>query len=80
MNRHIGDQRNVSNSLGNLGLAYAALGELHRAIELYEQELVIDHETGDRPVDWLADVTTGASLCSFPIAATDVQLLVNVVA
>ncbi len=34
--------------LGNLGLAYAALGEPRRAIEFHEQALVIDREIGDR--------------------------------
>jgi tetratricopeptide (TPR) repeat protein len=34
--------------LGNLGLAYADLGDARRAIELYEQALVIDREIGDR--------------------------------
>ena len=36
------------NALGNLGTAYAALGETRRAIELYEQALVIAREIGDR--------------------------------
>jgi tetratricopeptide (TPR) repeat protein len=34
--------------LGNLGLAYAALGDAHRAIEYYEQHLTIAREIGDR--------------------------------
>jgi tetratricopeptide (TPR) repeat protein len=34
--------------LGNLGLAYAALGETRRAIEHYEQHLAIARDTGDR--------------------------------
>ncbi len=34
--------------LGNLGLAYADLGEPRRAIEFYEQALAIDREIGDR--------------------------------
>ena len=34
--------------LGNLGLAYAALGETRPAIELYEQDLAIAREIGDR--------------------------------
>jgi tetratricopeptide (TPR) repeat protein len=33
---------------GELGNAYAALGETRRAIELYEQQLVITREIGDR--------------------------------
>ena len=36
------------NALGNLGLAYADLGEPRKAIEFYEQGLVIDREIGDR--------------------------------
>ena len=34
--------------LGNLGLAYADLGEVRRAIEYYEQALAIAREIGDR--------------------------------
>jgi len=34
--------------LGNLGNAYAALGEARKAIEFYEKALVIDREIGDR--------------------------------
>jgi len=35
-------------ALGNLGLAYAALGESRRAIQFYEQRLTIAREMGDR--------------------------------
>lgn len=35
-------------ALGNLGLAYAALGDSRRAIEFYQQNLQIARETGDR--------------------------------
>ena len=34
--------------LGNLGIAYADVGEVRRAIDLYEQRLVIARELGDR--------------------------------
>ena len=34
--------------LGNLGIAYAVLGETRRAIEFYEQQLVIGREVGYR--------------------------------
>jgi len=34
--------------LGNLGLAYADLGDAKKAIEFYEQQLVIVREIGDR--------------------------------
>jgi len=35
-------------ALGNLGVAYAVLGETRRAIEFHEQDLQIALETGDR--------------------------------
>ena len=35
-------------ALGNLGLAYAALGETRKAIEFYEQRIAIAREIGDR--------------------------------
>ena len=34
--------------MGNLGVAYADLGEVRRAIEYYEQQLEITREIGDR--------------------------------
>jgi len=46
--RAAGDRRREGNHLGNLGLAYAALGEVRRAIGYYEQCLVIHREIGDR--------------------------------
>jgi tetratricopeptide (TPR) repeat protein len=36
------------NALGNLGLAYAALGDACQAIDFYQQALVIAREIGDR--------------------------------
>jgi tetratricopeptide (TPR) repeat protein len=46
--RGIGDRQGEGAALGNLGLAYAALGEPWRAIEHYEQCLAIAREIGDR--------------------------------
>ncbi len=46
--REIGDRRGEGNALGNLGLAYAALGQAERAIGFYEQGLAIAREIGDR--------------------------------
>jgi tetratricopeptide (TPR) repeat protein len=46
--RRLNDRAAEGNHLGNLGLAYEALGETRRAIELYEQDLVITREIGDR--------------------------------
>jgi tetratricopeptide (TPR) repeat protein len=34
--------------LGNLGTAYLHSGETHRAIQFFEQALLIDREIGDR--------------------------------
>ncbi|MBC7259162.1 MAG: tetratricopeptide repeat-containing protein, partial [Chloroflexi bacterium] len=48
IHREIGDRRGEGNALGNLGLAYAALGDPRRAIAFYEQALEIAREIGDR--------------------------------
>jgi tetratricopeptide (TPR) repeat protein len=37
-----------ANALGNLGMAYADLGEMRKAIEYYEQDLEISRTIGDR--------------------------------
>ena len=44
----IGDRRGEGADLGNLGLAYADLGETRKAIEYYEKRMVITSEIGDR--------------------------------
>lgn len=46
--RKLGDRLLEGAHLGDLGIAYAALGETHRAIEHFEQCLAIARETGDR--------------------------------
>jgi len=46
--RRLKDRVSESVSLGNLGLAYAALGETRKAIEFYEQHLTIARVIGDR--------------------------------
>ena len=46
--RQLKDRRGEGADLGNLGLAYAALGETRKAIGYYEQGLVIAREIGDR--------------------------------
>ena len=42
------DVRGEGNALGNLGNAYADLGEVQRAIEYYEKRITIAREIGDR--------------------------------
>jgi tetratricopeptide (TPR) repeat protein len=46
--RLAGDRHGEGSALGNLGNAYAALGDARKAIEFYEQALVIDREIGDQ--------------------------------
>jgi len=46
--KKLGDKRSEGYHLGNLGLAYHRLGEVHKAIQCYEQVLVICRETGNR--------------------------------
>jgi tetratricopeptide (TPR) repeat protein len=46
--REIGDRHGEGNALGSLGAAYAALGDIRRAIEYHENYLVIAQEIGDR--------------------------------
>jgi len=46
--RAAGDRRWEGADLGNLGVAYATLGEVRRAIEYYEQALTISREVGER--------------------------------
>ncbi len=46
--RRLKDRALEGAHLGDLGIAYAALGETHRAIESFEQYLAIARETGDR--------------------------------
>ncbi len=49
--RRTGDRRLEGTALGNLGNAYAELGETGRAIEYHKQALKIVRETGDRRVE-----------------------------
>jgi tetratricopeptide (TPR) repeat protein len=42
------DRQAEGNALGNLGNAYATLGDARKAIEFHEQALVVDREIGDR--------------------------------
>ncbi|MCD4673098.1 MAG: tetratricopeptide repeat protein [Anaerolineaceae bacterium] len=46
--REIGDRRGEGAALGNLGIAYASLGQYQQAIEHYNQHLEIAREIGDR--------------------------------
>ena len=46
--RRLGDKQTEGVHLGNLGLAYADLGDARKAIEFYEQQLIIVREIGDR--------------------------------
>ena len=52
--REIGDRRGEGAALGNLGLAYAALGQTERAIGLLEQALRIGQEIKDPQIIGIA--------------------------
>jgi tetratricopeptide (TPR) repeat protein len=46
--RQLGDRHNEGGFLGSLGVSYRDLGQVERAIEIYEQALTITREIGDR--------------------------------
>ena len=46
--RALHNRRREGAALGNLGLAYVALGETRKAIQFYQQALIIAREVGDR--------------------------------
>ena len=46
--REIGDRTGEGIALGNMGIAYADLGETRRAIQFFEQRLTLAREIGDR--------------------------------
>jgi tetratricopeptide (TPR) repeat protein len=46
--RRLQDREGEGVALGNLGLAYAYLGETRHAIQLYDERLIIAREIGDR--------------------------------
>jgi tetratricopeptide (TPR) repeat protein len=50
--------------LGNLGSAYAALGDARKSIEFYERSLEIDREIGDRIGESIDLENTGSTLFS----------------
>lgn len=52
--RQIRDRQGELNALGNLGIAYASLGETRKAIGFHEQALEIAQEIGDRRVEGIA--------------------------
>jgi tetratricopeptide (TPR) repeat protein len=59
ISKKLNDRLAEASALGNLGLAYAGLGEIHRAIELYDKQLVIAREIGDCQGEGAALVNLG---------------------
>ena len=57
----LGDRQNEGAHLGNLGIAYAQLGQVERAIEYHQQALSIAREIGDRRGE-------GNQLCNLGLA------------
>ena len=58
----MGDRRGEGQTLGNLGLAYASLGDARQAISFYEQHLVIAREIGDRRGEAIVSWNLGLAL------------------
>ncbi|MBC8164225.1 MAG: tetratricopeptide repeat-containing protein [Roseiflexaceae bacterium] len=61
--------------LGNLGNAYAALGDAHRAITFHEQNLSIARELGDRQGESTASWNLGLQLAAQGQLAQAAQLM-----
>jgi tetratricopeptide (TPR) repeat protein len=59
--RRLKEREGESATLGNLGNAYARLGETSRAIQFHEQALLIDREVGDRRGESIALGNLGAA-------------------
>ncbi len=55
------DRKAEDAALGNLGVAYAELGDARKAIEFHEQSLIIDREIGDRRGEGIALGNLGAA-------------------
>lgn len=78
--REIGDRRAEGTTLGNLGNAYAALGRAPKAVEFYEQALIIHREIGNRAGEAIASWNMGdeyRKLGELERAATLMQVLVD---
>ena len=57
--RDIGDKRGEGADLGNLGRAYAALGEIDKATQYFERRLTIAREIGDKRGEAIAGWNLG---------------------
>ena len=76
--RRVGDRSNEGNALGNLGLAYTALGQPQKAIEFHQQYLAITREIGHRSGAGRM-ATSGQSLDQLASVMTRLpQVLINV--
>jgi tetratricopeptide (TPR) repeat protein len=58
--RELKQRDDEANALGNLGIAWADLGELRKAIEFLEQNLAIKHKIGDREGECFSVVNLGS--------------------
>lgn len=61
--RKLNDRHTEGMHLGHMGLVYDALGDIHRAIELYEQDLVIAREISDRSGECATLINLGVAHC-----------------
>src|SRR5262249_41813690 len=62
IHRELGNRRGEGITLGNLGSAYAALGDAQRAISYHEQSLAVAREIGDRHNEGVASWNLGLAL------------------
>jgi tetratricopeptide (TPR) repeat protein/Cdc6-like AAA superfamily ATPase len=72
--RRLKDRAAEALHLGNLGNAYADLGDPRRAIEFYEQQLVITREIGDRRGEGIALGNLGSAYADLGETARAIQV------
>lgn len=77
--RWLGDQRSEGSALGNLGVAYKNQGELHRAIDYYEQSLTLARQLGDhlnegKVLGYLGNAYSDAGRADLAIACCEQSL------
>jgi tetratricopeptide (TPR) repeat protein len=62
--RKLGNRQGEASALGNLGLAWGSLGDIRKAIGLYEQHLALARQLGDRRGEGSALGNLGLALAS----------------
>ena len=73
--QRLGRRADAGQSLGNLGLAYADLGEARKAIELYNEHLAVARDMGDRNSEGRALGNLGLAYADLGEVRTAIELL-----